>query len=67
MQFKLVIRDTFQEYDCGCDDKYKQTEHENILINEPVIDESTNTVNLVLSDTYPIDKELMPESQGIYL
>lgn len=61
MQFKLVINDTFCEYDYGPDEDYRETETENIKVESPK-ECYTSTVNIVLSDTYPVTKEMLPES-----
>lgn len=61
MQFKLVINDTFWEYDYGLDDDYREIEDENIKVESPKKC-YTSTVNIVLSDTYPVTKEMLPTS-----
>ena len=61
MQFKLVINDTFWEYDYGLDDDYREIEDENIKVEFPKKC-YTSTVNIVLSDTYPVTKEMLPTS-----
>lgn len=61
MQFKLIINDTFDEYFYGETDDYKSTKCENITI-KGIKDAYTSTINLVLSDTYPIKKEMLPEN-----
>ncbi len=61
MQFKLVIRDTFVDYDYGQDNDYRDIDDENIKIKSPSNNYSS-TVNLVLSDTYPVFKEMLPTS-----
>jgi len=61
MQVKLIIRDTFDEYDYGEDIDYKNFENENITVEGPVGD-YTSTINLVLSDTYPITRGMLPAS-----
>lgn len=62
MQFKLIIRDTFAQYDWGLDSEYKEIQTETISIYKTVIEQTNNAVNLVLSDTYPLTNKLMPES-----
>lgn len=62
MQFKLIIRDTFSQYDWGLDSEYKEVKNDPIGV-EKTSTENTNTiVNIVLADTYPLAKDLMPES-----
>lgn len=61
MQFILVINDTFWEYDYGRDDDYRESEDEDIIVISPD-DGYTSTVNIVLSDTYPVTKEMLPTS-----
>lgn len=60
MQFKLIIRDTFSEYDYGEDDDYQRIDNEYIRVQLP--ENYTSTVNIVLSDTYPINIEMLPAS-----
>ena len=61
MQFKLVINDTFNEYSVGEDDDYNVVEDENIEVIG-ISDSYTSSVNLILSDTYPISKGMLPAS-----
>lgn len=61
MQFKLVIRDTFAEYEFGQDNDYRDLDNENIEIECPS-SAYTNTINLVLADTYPVTKAMLPTS-----
>lgn len=61
MQFKLIIRETFDKYFYGEDDDYKVIQEENIKV-ERTNDKYTSTINLVLADTYSIKKEMLPES-----
>ncbi len=61
MQFKLVINDTFNEYSVGEEDDYNVVEDENIEVRG-ISDLCTSSVNLVLSDTYPILKGMLPAS-----
>lgn len=59
MQFKLVIRDTFAEYDYGQDNDYRDIDNEDIEITCPSTG-YTSTVNLVLADTYPVTQSMLP-------
>ena len=61
MIFKLVIRDCFDEYYYGDDSDYQEKEDESIEVS-PAKRKYTDAVNLVLSDTYPIEKEMLPSS-----
>ncbi len=61
MQFKLVIRDTFNEYSIGTEEDYNVVDDEDIEIRG-ISDSYTSSVNLVLSDTYPISKGMLPAS-----
>lgn len=61
MQFKLVINDTFNEYSVGEEEDYNIAEDESIEIGG-ISDSYTSSVNLVLSDTYPISKGMLPAS-----
>ena len=61
MQFKLVIRDAFAEYYLGNDVDYRVVDEEIIAIELPST-EYTSTINLVLADTYPITRGMLPAS-----
>ncbi|QSX05594.1 hypothetical protein JYG23_13095 [Sedimentibacter sp. zth1] len=61
-QFKLIIRDTFSQYDLRLDDDYKLIDIESVTVEGISDDGYTESVNIVLADTYPITKNLMPES-----
>ena len=61
MQFKLLLSDTFSEYDYGNENDYRCIDDEAITIEAPA-DNFTSTVNLVLADTYPIATEQIPAS-----
>lgn len=61
MQFKLIMNDIFKEYDFGEETDYKKVDDERIKIKKPN-GNYTNTINLVLSDTYPISNDLLPLS-----
>ncbi|MBQ4069440.1 MAG: hypothetical protein IJC76_09340 [Lachnospiraceae bacterium] len=61
MQFKLIIRDTFNDYFVGQDEDYNFVEDENIK-TKGLANEYTSSVNLVLSDTYPISNGMLPAS-----
>ncbi|MEA4929491.1 MAG: hypothetical protein VB104_12550 [Candidatus Limiplasma sp.] len=59
MQFKLLIRDTFSMFDYGLDTDYRVIEDENVKVDKPE-GVYTNTINIVLSDTYIITEEMLP-------
>lgn len=58
MQYKLLINQVFHEYVFGSESEYTQIDNENITIT--IKNESRDTVNLVLADTYPIPERLLP-------
>ncbi len=62
MQFKLIIRDTFNQYVYGLDSEYKEVIEDPIRIDKTITDKSDSCINIVLADTYPLDKNLLPES-----
>ncbi|MCQ2524457.1 MAG: hypothetical protein MJ123_08960 [Lachnospiraceae bacterium] len=61
MQFKLLINDTFNKYSVGTEDDYNTVEDDSIEIRG-VSDSYTSSVNLVLADTYPISRGMLPAS-----
>ena len=61
MQFKLVLRDTFNEYLIGQYEDYHCVDDEVVEI-KGLSDSYTSSVNLVLADTYPILKGMLPAS-----
>lgn len=60
LQFKLVMNDTFAEYDVGTDDDYPIIENEEIKISKLNWNQVSQEINLVLVDTYPITKSQLP-------
>lgn len=60
MQFKLVIRDTFEEYYCGT---YSQKEKDIVSIDKLNMSEQSGEVNLIIADTYPLSIEQIPVSK----
>lgn len=60
LQFKLVMNDTFAEYDVGTDDDYPIIENEEIKISKLNWNQVSQEINLVLADTYPITKSQLP-------
>ena len=67
-QFRLVIRDTFEEYPLN-DDFFPNENMENIFVecfentesNE--VTSNPNEINLILEDTYPIEKRQVPRKK----
>lgn len=60
LQFKLVLNDTFSEYDVGTDEDYPVIDNEVIRINKTNWTPMSREINLVLADTYPIAKAQLP-------
>ncbi len=65
LQFKLVLEDTFPEYDVGNEDDYPRIENEEIKICKTNWKLRSQEINLVLSDTYPITKTQLPDSKSV--
>ena len=66
MQFKLVIRATFQEYPLD-ETEYPVVENESdSKVSETNQEESTREINLVLEDTYAIEARQIPKSKQGY-
>ena len=65
LQFKLVLEDTFSEYDVGTEDDYPKIENEEIEIHKKNWNVDSHEINLVLSDTYPIKKNQLPAAKSI--
>lgn len=57
MQFKLVLGDTFDNYDCG---NYEKKENDVIMVSRKNDSNMENEMNLIISDTYPISMEQIP-------
>lgn len=64
IQFKLVLNDTFAEYNVGTEDDYPLIENEEIEVKRANWNLSQE-VNLVLADTYPIVRTQMPNSKSM--
>lgn len=58
MQFKLVINDTFTTFYTGDVEEKKEDDIE--VIRDGKI-ENSDEINLIIADTYPIDKSQLPE------
>lgn len=66
MQFKLVIRATFQEYPLD-ETEYPVVENEaDSKVSETNQEEPTREINLVLEDTYAIEARQIPKSKQGY-
>ena len=66
MQFKLVIRATFPEYPLD-ETEYPVIENESeSMVSETNQEEPTREINLVLEDTYAIEKRQIPKSKQEY-
>ena len=66
MQFKLVIRATFQEYPLD-ETEYPVVENESdSIVSETNQEEMTREINLVLEDTYVIEERQIPKSKQGY-
>ena len=65
IQIKLMIRDTFQEYNCGS--ILEEKENEKIKVKTINADKDTSEINLVVADTYPIkNKQLVSSKSQFY-
>lgn len=60
MQFKLVIRDTFDKYYCG---SFIKKDYETITVKRENISNVMTSVNLLIADTYPLDINQLPENK----
>ena len=58
MQFKLVLNDTFDKYNCGELDK---KENDTISVSKSNFSHETDEVNVMISDTYPLSLSQLPE------
>lgn len=63
MQFKLVLNDTFSNYDMGTECDYPTIENEEIKLNKVNWNPEFQEINLVLADTYPITRTQLPVSK----
>lgn len=60
LQFKLVLKDTFNEYLIGNDDDYHNKEDEIIKVEKKNMVAQFDEINLVFSDTYPVKQNQLP-------
>ena len=67
MQFRLINDDVFKEYSFGSDSTYRTINNEKIdvmIVGE--LTDNTLMVNIILSDTYNITDDLIPQSLKRY-
>lgn len=60
MQFKLVIKDTFEKYYCG---NMNRKENDVVSVNQINFSNVSDEVNLMISDTYPLNINQIPVSK----
>lgn len=60
LQFKLVLKDTFDEYLIGSDEDYPKIENETIEVKKDNMPVQFDEVNLVFSDTYLVKQNQLP-------
>lgn len=58
MQFKLVLNDTFEKYNCG---KFAEKENDTVSVSKSNFSNATDEVNIMISDTYPLSLNQLPE------
>ena len=58
MQFKLVLNDTFDKYNCG---EFGKKENDTVLVHRSNFSQLTDEVNIMISDTYPLSLNQLPE------
>lgn len=58
MQFKLVLNDTFEKYNCG---KFTKKENDIVLVSKLNFSHATDEVNIMISDTYSLTLNQLPE------
>lgn len=63
MQFKLVLRDTFNRYYCG---NLSKKENDIISINKSNFSNILDEINLIISDTYPLKESQIPITKRGY-
>lgn len=57
MQFKLVLRDTFEKYYCG---EYPKKEADEIEIKKINLEQGFDEINLMIADTYKLSEKQLP-------
>ena len=58
MQFKLVLNDTFEKYNCG---EFGRKENDTVSVNKSNFSSTTDEVNIMISDTYPLSLNQLPD------
>jgi len=58
MQFKLVLNDTFEKYNCG---EFSEKENDTISVSKSNFSNTTDELNIMISDTYPLSLNQLPE------
>lgn len=57
MQFKLVLRDTFEEYECG---EYPRKEDDEITVQKINFEKNSDEINIMIADTYELNERQLP-------
>lgn len=57
MQFKLVLRDTFEEYECG---EYARKEDDKITVQKINCEQNSDEINIMIADTYELSERQLP-------
>ena len=57
MQFKLVLRDTFEEYECG---EYSRKEDDKITVQKINFGQNSDEINIMIADTYELSESQLP-------
>lgn len=57
MQFKLVLNDTFEKYNCG---EFSEKENDTVSVRKSNFSHVTDEVNIMISDTYPLSLNQLP-------
>ena len=58
MQFKLVLNDTFEKYNCG---EFSKKENDTVSVNKSNFSSAIDEVNIMISDTYPLSLNQLPD------
>ena len=58
MQFKLVLNDTFEKYNCG---EFSKKENDIVSVNKLNFSSTADEVNIMISDTYPLSLNQLPD------
>lgn len=63
MQFKLVLRDTFDKYYCGT---FSKKDNDVVLVKKKNMSNESDEVNIIIADTYPLDITQVPITKRNY-